>query len=98
MGRRKQPKNTSLTPKELEVKNLVIKGLSNKEIASDLFITEKTVKFHISHIYKKLDVKSRSQLIASHYNPGVLVKAELNPQVVCAVNEDSSDLPKGLEA
>jgi len=42
---------------------LVSKGLSNKEVANQLFVTEKTVKFHLTNIYKKMNVKSRAQLI-----------------------------------
>jgi hypothetical protein len=45
------------------VAELVSKGLSNKEVASQLFVTEKTVKFHLTNIYKKMSVKSRAQLI-----------------------------------
>src|ERR1700743_1707843 len=37
--------------------------MSNKEVASQLFVTEKTVKFHLTNIYKKMAVKSRAQLI-----------------------------------
>jgi DNA-binding NarL/FixJ family response regulator len=53
----------SLTPRELDVLQLMVKGLSNKEIAEQLFISDKTVKIHVSNILKKLRVKSRSQAI-----------------------------------
>jgi DNA-binding CsgD family transcriptional regulator len=52
-----------LSNREAEVAELVTKGLSNKEVANQLFVTEKTVKFHLTNIYKKMSVKSRSQLI-----------------------------------
>jgi LuxR family transcriptional regulator, positive regulator of biofilm formation len=52
-----------LSHREAEVAELVSKGLSNKEVASQLFVTEKTVKFHLTNIYKKMQVKSRAQLI-----------------------------------
>ncbi len=52
-----------LSNREAEVAELVTKGLSNKEVASQLFVTEKTVKFHLTNIYKKMSVKSRAQLI-----------------------------------
>src|SRR5690348_55068 len=52
-----------LSHREAEVAELVSKGLSNKEVASQLFVTEKTVKFHLTNIYKKMAVKSRAQLI-----------------------------------
>lgn len=52
-----------LSSREAEVAELVTKGLSNKEVANQLFVTEKTVKFHLTNIYKKMNVKSRAQLI-----------------------------------
>src|SRR5271166_5389862 len=52
-----------LSNRESEVAELVTKGMSNKEVANQLFVTEKTVKFHLTHIYKKMNVKSRAQLI-----------------------------------
>lgn len=52
-----------LTPRELDVLKLMVKGLSNKEMAENLFISDKTVKIHVSNILKKLRVKSRSQAI-----------------------------------
>lgn len=53
----------SLTPREVEVLNEVRKGLSNKEIARKLYITEHTVKKHITSILSKLDMKNRKNLI-----------------------------------
>lgn len=52
-----------LSNREAEVAELVTKGLSNKEVANQLFVTEKTVKFHLTNIYKKMSLKSRAQLI-----------------------------------
>jgi len=52
-----------LSNRESEVAELVLKGLSNKEVASQLFVTVKTVKFHLTNIYIKMSVKSRTQLI-----------------------------------
>ena len=52
-----------LTHRELEVAELVSKGLRNKEVAAKLFVSEKTVKFHLTHIYRKMGVNSRSQMI-----------------------------------
>ncbi len=50
-----------LTPREQDVLSELTKGKSNKEIASSLFVTEKTVKTHISNIFAKLDVQDRTQ-------------------------------------
>lgn len=52
-----------LSPREMEVLTTLVQGLSNKDIAKQLFITETTVKLHISNLYRKLGVKSRSQAI-----------------------------------
>jgi len=50
-----------LTERELEVLNLVGKGRSNKDIATDLGITERTARTHVSNILGKLDLQSRTQ-------------------------------------
>ncbi|SDO15752.1 two component transcriptional regulator, LuxR family [Psychrobacillus sp. OK028] len=50
-----------LTPREQDVLSELTKGKSNKEIASSLFVTEKTVKTHISNIFAKLNVQDRTQ-------------------------------------
>lgn len=52
-----------LSMRETEVAMMVVKGLSNKQVADQLFVTEKTIKFHLTNIYKKMNVKSRAQLI-----------------------------------
>ncbi len=54
-------KNSLLSDRELEVLDLIAKGFLNKEIAKTLFISEKTVKNHISNIFKKLNVSDRTQ-------------------------------------
>jgi NarL family two-component system response regulator LiaR len=61
------------TPREQEVLNFLGQGLSNKEIAGVLAITEKTVKVHVSHILEKLDVYDRTQAILKAHHLGLLV-------------------------
>lgn len=51
----------SLTKREYEVLTLIAEGLSNKDIADKLYISEKTVKNHVSNIFKKLEVNDRIQ-------------------------------------
>lgn len=51
----------TLTPREQDVLAELTKGKSNREIASSLFVTEKTVKTHISNIFTKLEVQDRTQ-------------------------------------
>jgi two-component system nitrate/nitrite response regulator NarL len=58
-----------LSPREMEIFLLIAKSLSNKHIARDLDIAETTVKIHIQHIFKKLEMTSRVQvavLVATH--------------------------------
>lgn len=79
-----------LSHREAEVAELVSKGLSNKEVASQLFVTEKTVKFHLTNIYKKMAVKSRAQLIVwcvphvDFVNNGTAQTAAANPTTTTA--------------
>ena len=54
----------TLSKQELTIKNLILQQKSNKEIASDLFISVSTVKSHITNLYKKLQVTNRNDLIA----------------------------------
>jgi len=49
----------NLTPRELEVLRLVLEGKTNKTIASEIYISEKTVEFHLDHIYS-----ARTRLMA----------------------------------
>lgn len=58
-----QPKENALTEREMEVLQCLVEGMSNKEIADRLFISDKTVKIHVSKIFKKFNVKSRSQVV-----------------------------------
>jgi DNA-binding CsgD family transcriptional regulator len=51
-----------LTPSELKIALLVAQGMTNREVAAALFLSPKTVEHHLSHIYRKLDVRSRTQL------------------------------------
>jgi DNA-binding CsgD family transcriptional regulator len=53
---------TELTPAEKRVAALVAEGGTNKEVAAALFLTERTVEFHLSHVYRKLGVRSRAEL------------------------------------
>ena len=51
-----------LTPQELKIALLVAQGLTNREVAASLFLSPKTIEHHLSAIYRKLDVRSRTQL------------------------------------
>jgi len=60
----------NLTTRETEVLELIADGHSNKEIANKLVITENTVETHTGRIYKKLEVKSRTQASAQYWRNG----------------------------
>ena len=61
-----------LTARELEVLRLIATGAGNQEIARALFVTEATVKSHVSHIFTKLEVDSRSRAIHVARETGVI--------------------------
>lgn len=48
-----------LTPREVEVLQLVLAGYTNKAIAAEIYISEKTVEFHLDNIYTKIGVRTR---------------------------------------
>jgi DNA-binding CsgD family transcriptional regulator len=64
-GQRKRPSSgwASLTPTEREVVRLVSEGLGNKDIATRLFVSPRTVQTHLTHVYTKLGLTSRVQLV-----------------------------------
>ncbi|MDJ0568864.1 MAG: response regulator transcription factor [Pleurocapsa sp. MO_192.B19] len=57
-----KPELTELTPREVEVLNLVGTGCTNREIAKELYIAEGTVKTHVTHILNRLNLRNRSQI------------------------------------
>ena len=59
----KQLEKTGLSKRELEVLELIAKGLSNQEIAENLFVSLNTIKTHSSKVFEKLDVKRRVQAV-----------------------------------
>ena len=62
LGTRRNPHASELTAAEHRVAALAAEGLSNKQIAAQLFIAVHTVEVHLAHVYAKLDVRSRTQL------------------------------------
>jgi NarL family two-component system response regulator YdfI len=63
---------SGLTARELEILRALSEGNSNKEIAKLLWLAEQTVKFHLTNIYRKLDVSSRTEAVHWAYRHGLL--------------------------
>ena len=63
----KQDPIESLSPRERTLLEALSKGLTNRELSKELEISENTVKFHLSNLFEKLDVKNRAQAIAFFY-------------------------------
>ncbi len=66
----KQEPSEVLTDRELEVLRLATRGLSNQEIADELFLSLRTVQAHISHIFNKLQVSSRTEAVVRALKEG----------------------------
>ena len=69
-----------LTERELEVLGLVARGLTNREIAAHLFLSEGTVKTHVKRIFYKLAVHDRTQAVILAYEVGLVRPGEARPE------------------
>ncbi len=68
------PEQLGLTPRELEIVGYIAYGENNKEIANKLFLSEKTVKNHVSSILRKMQLDDRTQVAVYAYQKGLIKK------------------------
>jgi DNA-binding NarL/FixJ family response regulator len=77
-----------LSEREQEVFRLIARGLSNAEIGKELFISETTVKTHITHILQKLDLRDRVQAVVLAYETGLFEPDAHSPRTADEAAQD----------
>ncbi len=70
------PRLSQLTPREREVLAAVARGLSNAELAAELFMSHATAKTHVSHLLTKLTARDRAQLVVAAYETGLIAPGQ----------------------
>jgi len=70
---------SDLTARELEILQLVLAGYTNKAIATAMYISEKTVEFHLDHIYNKIGARTRLMAGVWALQMGILAKTREIP-------------------
>ena len=70
---------SDLTAREFEILQLVLAGYTNKAIAAEIYISEKTVEFHLDHIYNKIGVRTRVMASVWAVQQGILQEAREIP-------------------
>ena len=68
-----------LTPRELEILQLLLAGYTNKAIAAEIFISKKTVEFHLDNIYTKIGVRTRLMAGVWALQNGIWIKTREMP-------------------
>ncbi len=70
---------SDLTSRELEILQLVLAGKTNKEIAQEIFVSKKTVEFHLDHIYSKIGTRTRLLAGIWAVQQGLTAETRINP-------------------
>ncbi|HEX6462783.1 MAG TPA: response regulator transcription factor [Candidatus Saccharimonadales bacterium] len=73
LSRLRQPAGCDLTDREVDILRLIAKGFSNKHIGDRLHLSEDTVKYHASKLFRKLHVNDRAHAVAIGFQQGLLV-------------------------
>jgi DNA-binding NarL/FixJ family response regulator len=68
-----------LTPRETEILRALVDGRSNKQIAGQFWLSEQTIKYHLTNIYRKLGVSSRGEAVRQAYEYGLIENPLLRP-------------------
>lgn len=71
-----QPAGSALSPREIEIMRLIVSGCNNSQIASALYISPGTVKWHVNMILRRLDVRDRTQAAVVALNRGIVEPQE----------------------
>jgi DNA-binding NarL/FixJ family response regulator len=66
------PINTTLTPQQLRILRLIADGMTDRQIATELYLGENTVKTHIRRIFAKLNAVSRAHAVANGFRQGLI--------------------------
>jgi DNA-binding NarL/FixJ family response regulator len=72
LGRMRAPAEEALSPRELEILQAVARGLSNKDIGRQLYVSEATVKTHLLRVFSKLGVDDRTAAVTVALERGII--------------------------
>src|SRR6476469_10490352 len=71
-----------LTPRETETLHALVDGHSNKQIAGQFWLSEQTIKYHLTNIYRKLQVSSRTEAVRQAYEHGLIENPVLRTEAI----------------
>lgn len=94
----KEAITASLSAREKEITELIVEGKSNAEIADALCICEKTVKFHITNIFKKMKVRNRTGLTAEYYKAKIEEMIKVQGDEQKKLRDQAQYLPNGFKS
>jgi DNA-binding NarL/FixJ family response regulator len=94
-NRRSDGYSATLTPQEQTVARLVCTGLTNQQVADELVLSVKTIDYHLAHVYTKLDVHSRTQLMANIVRTSTSGRSRgQSPETPASSGEKPGEIPE----